>query len=60
MEAYSHYFMTYIFFKFFFGEIKEVLKKSGIENDITLSHFVFGYTIFDNNYYGRSLPLLDK
>ena len=32
-------------------KIKELLKKSGIENDITLYHLVFGYKIFDNNYY---------
>ena len=50
-EDYSHYFMTYIFFNKFFGEIKELLKKSGIENDITLYHLVFGYKIFDKNYY---------
>ena len=51
MEDYSHYFRTCIFFKDFFGKIKELLKKSGIENDITLYHLVFGYKIFDKNYY---------
>ena len=39
------------FFKKFFGEITEELKKRGIENDITLYHFVFGYKIFHKNYY---------
>jgi hypothetical protein len=28
-----------------------LLKKIGIENDITLYHLVFGYTIFDESYY---------
>jgi hypothetical protein len=43
--------MTYIFFQKVFGEITEELRKSGIENDIILYHFVFGYRIFDKNYY---------
>ena len=51
VEDYSHYFMTCIFFKQFLGKIKELLKKSGIENDITLYHLVFGYKIFDKTYY---------
>jgi hypothetical protein len=38
VEDYSHYFRTCIFFKDFWGKIKELLKKSGIENDITLYH----------------------
>jgi hypothetical protein len=36
VEDYSHYFRTCIFFKDFWRKIKELLKKSGIENDITL------------------------
>ena len=32
--------MTCIFFKEFLGKIKELLKKSGIGNDITLYHFL--------------------
>jgi hypothetical protein len=32
-------------------KIKELLKTSGIENDITLYHLVFGYNIFDKSYY---------
>ena len=41
IEDYSHYFMTYIFFqKVFWGNNRRI-KKSGIENDITLYHFVF-------------------
>jgi hypothetical protein len=56
VEDYSHYIRTCIFW----GKIKEVLKKRRIENDITLSHLVFGYNIFDKNYYGRSLPILYK
>jgi hypothetical protein len=28
-----------------------LLKKIGIENDITLYHLVFGYIIFDKSYY---------
>ena len=38
-------------FKDFWVKIKELLKKSGIENDITLYHLVFGYKIFDKSYY---------
>ena len=33
------------------GKIKELLKKSGIENDLTLYHRVFGYKIFDKSYH---------
>ena len=51
VEDYSHYFRTGIFFKEFWGKIKELLKKSGIENDLTLYHLVFGYKIFDKSYY---------
>jgi hypothetical protein len=36
VEDYSHHFRTWIFFKDFLWKIKEMLKKSGIENDITL------------------------
>jgi hypothetical protein len=43
--------MTCLSFKEFWGKIKELLKKSGIENDITLYHLVFGYTIFDKSNY---------
>ena len=39
------------FFQRFFWENKRIVKKSGIENDITLYHLVFGYKIFDKNYY---------
>ena len=38
-------------FKDSWVKIKELLKKSGIENDITLYHLVFGYKIFDKSYY---------
>ena len=50
VEDYSHYIRTCIFFKEFWGKIKESLKKSGIENDITLYHLVFGHNIFDISY----------
>jgi hypothetical protein len=45
VEDYNHYFMTCILFKELWVKIKEVLKKCGIANDITLYHFVFGYKI---------------
>jgi hypothetical protein len=46
VEDYSHYFRTCIFFKEFWGKIKELLKKSGIENDITLYHLaIYIYNI---------------
>jgi hypothetical protein len=38
-------------FQRFLGENKRIVKKSGIENDITLYHLVFGYKIFDKSYY---------
>jgi hypothetical protein len=40
VEDYSHYFRTCIFFQDFWVKIKELLKKSGIENDITLYRLV--------------------
>jgi hypothetical protein len=56
-EDYSHYFTTYIFFKEFWGKIKEALKKYGIEN-YTLYHLVFGYKIFDKSYYDFILTIV--
>jgi hypothetical protein len=33
-----------VFFQRFLGQKKRIVKKSGIENDITLYHLVFGYS----------------
>ena len=33
------------------GEIQQILKKSNIENFVTLKHIVFGCKIFDKDYF---------
>jgi hypothetical protein len=32
-------------------KIQQILKKSNIENVVTLKHIVFGYKIFDKDYF---------
>jgi hypothetical protein len=32
-------------------KIQQMLKKSNIENFVTLKHIVFGYKIFDKDYF---------
>jgi hypothetical protein len=32
-------------------KIQQILKKSNIENFVTLKHIVFGYKIFDKDYF---------
>jgi hypothetical protein len=62
VEDYSHYFRTCIFFKDFWGKIKELLKKRGIENDITLYYKVISFSIplFFNNSFIFPLKSLKK
>jgi hypothetical protein len=50
-EDYLHYFMSYPYLKEFWVKIKQILKKSNIENFVTLKHNVFGYKIFDKDYF---------
>ena len=52
VEDYSHYFRTCIFFKDFWGKIKEVVKKKWNRKWYNfIYHLVFGYKIFDKSYY---------
>ena len=37
--------------KEFWVKIQQILKKSNIENFVTLKHIVFGYKIFDKDYF---------
>ena len=39
------------YLKEFWVEIQQILKKSNIENFVTLKHIVFGYKIFDKDYF---------
>jgi hypothetical protein len=50
-EDYLHYFISCPYLKEFWVKIQQMLKKSNIENFVTLKHIVFGYKIFDFNYF---------
>jgi hypothetical protein len=50
-EDYLHYFMSCPYLKEFWVKIQQILKKSNIENCVTLKHIVFGYKIFDQDYF---------
>ena len=50
-EDYLHYFMYCPYLKEFWVKIQQILKKSNIENFVTLKHIVFGYKIFDQDYF---------
>ena len=50
-EDYLHYFMYCPYLKEFWVKIQQILKKSNIENFVTLKHIVFGYKIFDKDYF---------
>ena len=50
-EDYLHYFMSCPYLKEFWVKIQQILKKSNIENFVTLKHIVFGYKIFDKDYF---------
>jgi hypothetical protein len=54
-EDYLHYFVSCPYLKEFWVEIQQILKKSNIENSVTLKHIVFGYKIFDKDYL-RYIP----
>jgi hypothetical protein len=41
----------YSYLKEFWVKIQQILKKSNIENVVTLKHIVFGYKIFDKVYF---------
>jgi hypothetical protein len=44
---YLHYSMSCPYLKEFWVKIQQILKKSNIDNFVTLKHIVFGYKIFD-------------
>ena len=50
-EDYLHYFMSCPYLNEFWVKIQQILKKSNIENFVTLKHIVFGYKIFDKDYF---------
>ena len=50
-EDYLHYFIYCPYLKEFWVKIQQILKKSNIENVVTLKHIVFGYKIFDKDYF---------
>jgi hypothetical protein len=50
-EDYLHYFMSCTYLKEFWVKIQQILKKSNIENFVTLKHIVSGYKIFDKDYF---------
>jgi hypothetical protein len=50
-EDYLHYFISCPYLKEFWVKIQQILKKSNIENFVTLKHIVFQYKIFDKDYF---------
>jgi hypothetical protein len=50
-EDYFHYSISCSYLKEFVVKIKQILKKTTIENFVTLKHIVFGYKIFDKDYF---------
>jgi hypothetical protein len=59
-QDYLHYFISCPYLKEFWVKILQILKKSNIENFVTLNHIVFGYKIFDKDYFdfNNSLTIL--
>jgi hypothetical protein len=43
--------MSCPYLKEFWVKIQQILKKSNIENFVTLKHIVLGYKIFDKDYF---------
>jgi hypothetical protein len=43
--------MSCPYLKEFWVKIQQILKKSNIKNVVTLKHIVFGYKIFDIDYF---------
>ena len=50
-EDYLHYFISCPYLKEFWVKIQQILNKSKIENCVTIKHIVFGYKIFDKDYF---------
>ena len=50
-EDYDHFFMSCKYLDIFWNKINEMLKKVQFENNIKLQHLVFGYKIFNKEYF---------
>ena len=50
-EDYDHFFMSGKYLDMFWNKINEMLNKIKFENNIRLQHLVFGYKIFDKEYF---------
>jgi hypothetical protein len=50
-EDYDHFFMSCKYLDIFWNKINEMLKKVQFENNIKLQHLIFGYKIFDKEYF---------
>ena len=50
-EDYDHFFMSCKYLDIFWNKINEMLKTVQFENNIRLQHLVFGYKIFDKEYF---------
>ena len=51
VEDSDHFFMSCKYLDMFWNKINEMLKKIKFENNIRLQHLVFGYNIFDKEYF---------
>ena len=50
-EDYDHFFMSCKYLDIYWNKINEMFKKVQFENNIRLQHLVFGYKIFDKEYF---------
>ena len=50
-EDYDHFLMSCKYLDIFWNKINEMLKKVQFENNIRLQHLVFGYIIFEKEYF---------
>jgi hypothetical protein len=51
VEDYLHYFISCPYLKELWMKIPQILNKTNIENFVPLKHIVFGYKIFDKDYF---------
>jgi hypothetical protein len=51
VEDSDHFFMSCKYLDMFWNKINELLKEIKFENNIRLQHLVFGYNIFDKEYF---------
>ena len=50
-EDYIHLFMSFKYLSHFWKKVTELFKKVNFEINISLKHLVFGYNIFDKEYF---------